>query len=567
MLTKQKLIDLLVEDHKLTPEIAQECLSVSATTGTSMLAVIRDRGYLDENALLTSLSRILGIPYSPSLADKSVPEEFVQAVPVGFARSHSLVGIARENGTFQVATSDPLSVHPMDDLALFLKANVRPILAKRDEIIALINAAYEKKSNLVSETLDELGEEELEGLEDINESRDLLDIANKAPIIKLVNMILFQALKMRASDIHIQPFETRLQIRYRIDGILYDIMTPPKRIQEAIISRVKVMGKMDIAERRLPQDGRATIRIADRDVDIRISSIPTSFGERIVMRLLDKGSKLYQLEELGIAGDHLKKLGKLIRYSYGILLVTGPTGSGKTTTLYGALSRLNSTEKNILTIEDPIEYQLPGVSQMEVSTKKGMTFATGLRHVVRQDPDIIMVGEIRDLETAHIAIQSSLTGHLVFSTLHTNDSASAVTRLLDLGIEPYLVSSSVIAVLAQRLVRCICPDCRTPYTPDDDEIHQVGLERKLLKDGKLFKGAGCPSCLGKGYYGRSGIYELLVVDDIIREQVMNRAGASTIKTSALGRGLTTLKMDGAQKVLSGTTTVEEILRVTQLDLY
>jgi general secretion pathway protein E len=372
---------------------------------------------------------------------------------------------------------------------------------------------------------------------------------------------------MRASDIHIQPYEEKLQIRYRIDGVLHDVLTPPKQVQEAIISRVKVMGRMDIAERRMPQDGRATIRVADAEVDLRISSVPTNYGERIVLRLLDKSARLYALEELGLSDDGQDLMAELIRYSHAIIFVTGPTGSGKTTTLYAVLNRLNSKEKNVITIEDPIEYHLKGISQIQVATKKGLTFAEGLRSLLRQDPDVMMVGEVRDKETATIAIQSALTGHLVFSTLHTNDASGAVTRMLDLGVEPYLVSSTVQAALAQRLVRLICPHCRVSYKPSVEELGEVGLTFDDIPSGLLYKGERCGKCMDTGYLGRTGIFELLLAEDNVRTQIMRREGASFIKKNAVDRGLITLRMDGAKKVAKGLTTVEEVIKVTQMDVF
>jgi general secretion pathway protein E len=445
---------------------------------------------------------------------------------------------------------------------------VEPVLAPRGEITALINRAYQQKTDLVDEALEDLDEDELAGIsKEIERSTDLLDIANKAPIIKLVNMVLFQALKMRASDVHIQPYEEKLQVRFRIDGILYDMMTPPKKIQEAIISRIKIMGKMDIAERRLPQDGRATVKLGDSEVDIRISSVPTNHGERIVMRLLDKGARLYELEELGLEAEDREIMKRLIDASHGIVLVTGPTGSGKTTSLYAALKRINATEYNIMTIEDPIEYHLPGVSQIEVNYKKGLTFATGLRSLVRQDPDIIFVGEIRDEDTAGIAIQASLTGHLVFSTLHTNDAPGAVTRLIDIGVEPYLVASSVVGVVAQRLVRLICKHCKEEVEVTADELKQIGLKAEDVPRLRLWKGRGCPHCLNSGYLDRTAIYEIFTVTDQVRDQIMVKAGVTQIKSDALKRGMRTLRMDGARKVLKGLTTVEEVLRVTQMDTF
>jgi general secretion pathway protein E len=467
-----------------------------------------------------------------------------------------------------VASCSPLETHPIDELSAMLDRIVEPVLASRAEITALINRAYQQKVDVVDEMLEQLDENELAGLsKEVEGSQDLLDIANKAPIIKLVNMILFQALKMRASDVHIQPYEDKLQVRYRIDGILYDMMAPPKKIQDAVISRIKIMGKMDIAERRLPQDGGCNVRLGDSDVDIRISSVPTIYGERIVMRLLDKSARLYDLEELGLEGQDMEIFKKFVDASHGIVLVTGPTGSGKTTSLYAALKKINTVEYNVMTIEDPIEYHLPGISQIEVNYKKGLTFATGLRSIVRQDPDIIFVGEIRDLDTATIAIQAALTGHLVFSTLHTNDAPGAITRLLDLGVEPYLVASSVIGVVAQRLVRLICKHCKVEYAPTERELAGIGLSPKDVPGGKLWRGRGCPYCLNSGYRDRTAIFEIFTVDDHVREQTMQRVGSTFIKQDAIKRGMRTLRMDGARKVLAGKTTPEEVLRVTQMDTF
>jgi general secretion pathway protein E len=381
-------------------------------------------------------------------------------------------------------------------------------------------------------------------------------------------MILFQALKMRASDVHIHPYPDRVQMRYRVDGILYDMETVPKKVQDAIVSRIKVMGKMDIAERRLPQDGRATLRIGEGDVDVRISTVPTSYGERIVMRLLDKTTKVHKLDEIGLDEDNHKIITKYLGYSHGIILVTGPTGSGKTTTLYACISQLNAKEKNILTIEDPIEYNIEGISQVQVNNKKGLSFANGLRSFLRQDPDVMMVGEIRDLETAEIAIRAALTGHLVFSTVHTNDAASTVTRMIDIGIEPYLVSSSILLVVAQRLVRLICPKCKAHVKPDDNtvkKLRECGLVPDVFPEGKVWLGEGCDYCFQSGYVDRTAIYEMLQIDDVVKGQVMDKSNATVIKKSSLERGMRTLRVDGLQKVLRGYTTVDEVLRVTQLD--
>lgn len=564
----QGMLSRLVEKGIVAADKLDESIDESQRSGVPPEEILVRKGHASEEEVLRVLAEEVGLEYRGDLSKASVPQEFLTRVSMHFARNHCLAGLSVKDGTVTVATASPLDVHPLDDLASMLGCDVEPVVSPRAEIVGLINRAYEAEA-AVGEMLEELDGEEIGSVEDESAgAQDLLDIANKAPIIKLVNMIISEALRMRASDIHIQPYEDRLQVRYRIDGILYDTMTPPKRFQDAVVSRVKVMGRMDIAERRLPQDGRASVKIADREVDIRISSIPTSWGERVVMRLLDKGQKLYELERLGMDPEQFEIVKTLTGYSHGIIFVTGPTGSGKTTTLYGALSRINSPEKNILTIEDPIEYQLKGISQMEVSSKKGITFATGLRHIVRQDPDIIMVGEVRDLETARISIQSALTGHLVFSTMHTNDSAGAVTRLLDLGIESYLVSSSLIAIVAQRLVRLICPECAIEYEPEEAVIRNLGLAPEEHTGRTFRRGSGCDACMGRGYAGRTGIFEILVVDDEIRQLIKEQAAAGEIKNAAARREtFTTLRMDGARKVLDGLTSAEEVLKVTQMDLF
>jgi general secretion pathway protein E len=567
ILSKAELVRQLKTVGTLTDEKIEDAFTASRLTGESLDRLLVNNGLLTEKQMLDVFSQALRMPFYQKLSDFTTPPSFVSKVPVQFARNHNMVAVNEKDGMFTVAVCFPLDLHPQDELATMAGKAIQPVLATKSEIASLINRAYQQKMDVVDEMLEDMDEEEFEGLaKEVEASQDLLDLANKAPIIKLVNMILFQALKMRASDIHIQPYEEKLQVRYRIDGVLYDMMSPPKAVQEAIISRVKVMGKMDIAERRLPQDGRASLKLGDSDIDVRISSVPTSYGERIVMRLLDKSARLYGLEELGLDKDQLETFTRLITCSHGIIFVTGPTGSGKTTTLYAALKKINALEYNIITIEDPVEYHLPGISQIEVSSKKGLTFATGLRSIVRQDPDIIMVGEVRDMETATIAIQSALTGHLVFSTLHTNDSAGAITRLLDLGVEPYLAASSLIGAMAQRLVRVICPYCKEAYVPDERFVAQVGLKNSDLPNDKLWRGRGCEKCLNTGYYDRTGIYEVLVVNDAVRQQIMSKTGATFIKQDAVRRGLRTLRMDGAQKVLKGITSIEEVLSVTQMDV-
>jgi general secretion pathway protein E len=522
----------------------------------------------DEEELLRTLSVELHLPYLEKIKDEEVDSSLVLLLPIGFLRKHHILPLKRENNLLTAVTSDPLNPHPADEVGAILGCSVQLFISRKEEILKAIDRCYHSESETPQKMMETLNDEEIRVVAAGHgeEPDDLLDLANKAPIIKLVNLILFQALKERASDIHIQPYEKELKVRYRIDGILHDVLTPPKRYQEAVVSRIKVMSDLNIAEHRLPQDGRATIKVGDRQIDIRISAIPTAFGERIVMRLLDKETLFLSLEELGISSERLPEVNSLIHFSHGIILVTGPTGSGKTTTLYAALDKINSPDKNIITVEDPIEYQLPGISQIQVKPKIGLTFANGLRSIVRQDPDVIMVGEIRDLETAEIAIHASLTGHLVFSTLHTNDAPGAITRMLDMGIEPYLVSSSVIAIIAQRLVRLICPQCKESYQPEEESLREVGLALEQLADGRLCRGRGCSHCLNTGYRGRTGIYELLTMNEEMRELVLSRTEANTIKKIATEKGMVTLRQDGAHKVLRGLTTIEEVLRVTQEDI-
>ncbi|MBI2194993.1 MAG: type II secretion system ATPase GspE [Planctomycetes bacterium] len=564
----EEILSELIQGGVLKAEKLALCRTLAEETGRGVERTLVEEGLLTEGEILERYARKLGFPYVSDLSEREMAPEFLERVPLQFARQNALVGLKNGEGCIEVATSSPLNLHPLDDLSRMLHAEFETVLAPRSQILARINQGYPQGAEMVDRMLAEIQEEEISSLAvELTGSEDLLDMAHKAPVIRLVNTLLSQAHRNRASDVHIQPYEEKVIVRYRIDGLLYDFLILPKKVQEAIVSRVKVMGRMDIAERRFPQDGRATIRVAGHEVDLRISCVPTSHGERVVLRFLDKSAGLFKLEEIGMDDQILHAMSSLIHFSHGILLVTGPTGSGKTTTLYAALDRINTKEKNIITIEDPIEYQLTGISQMQVNEKKGLTFAEGLRSVLRQDPDVMMVGEIRDPDTASVAIQCALTGHLVFSTLHTNDAPSAVTRLLDIGIEPYLVSSSVIAVLAQRLVRLVCPHCGEETPADPQKLATVGLEPGLIPSGRLWIGRGCDACRDTGYLGRTGIYELMLVDDIIREQVMGRTGASTIKKGCVERRMRTLRMDGAEKIRRGQTTIDEVLRVTQMDLF
>jgi len=509
------------------------------------------------------LSRQLGIPYIPASAFPRTPV-FSNTVSLRFLTEQRCLPVAVEAGTLAVAMDNPLDLETVEALELALGMPVRPALGSPKAILATLAEYATSSATAMERIVDEITPEEGESVS-FREDEDvqhLREAAQEAPVIRLVNLIISRAVEIGASDIHIEPFEGKLRIRYRIDGVLHDAEAPPKRLQAAIVSRVKIMAKMNIAERRLPQDGRIMLRVLSRAIDLRVATIPTVHGESLVMRILDRQSLFFTLDRLGFPLDRLGQFERLIQRPYGIILVTGPTGSGKTTTLYAALDKINSPDKKIITIEDPVEYQLEGVNQIQVKPKIGLTFANGLRHIVRQDPDIILVGEIRDAETAEIAIQSALTGHLVFSTLHTNDAAGAVTRLEDMGIEHYLIASSVLAILAQRLVRLICRACAEPHELDAGALEALGV---TTSGGSLraSRGRGCEACNYTGYRGRTGIYELLLLDDEIRKLIMAKAPTQEIKQRSMALGMRTLRQDGWDKVLRGLTAVSEVLRVTQ----
>jgi len=546
-------------------EALAEVRGLAQANGAGMVDILIQKKAVSEDALLAAMSAECGIPFWEDLPTDHINTDFTALFSIQYLKKQKIIPLETPQG-FVVAIHDPSNFQAVDDLCRLLGREERPVvLATQEEIHAAINLAYDLSRSTAKEFFQEMNEESTDSLiSEIEETGDLLDETSDAPIIKLVNLLLSGAIKDRASDIHIEPYQSTVKVRYRIDGILYDILSLPRKIHSPLVSRVKIMAKLNIAEKRLPQDGRIEIKVADRSVDIRVSTIPTAFGERVVLRLLDKTASILMLSDLGMDDRKIGIFNRLIKSPYGIILVTGPTGSGKTTTLYAALTSINHPEVNIITIEDPIEYQIDGIGQIQVNPKIELTFAHGLRSIVRQDPDVILVGEIRDRETAEIAIQSSLTGHLVFSTLHTNDAASAVTRLIDMGIEPFLVTSSVIAIIAQRLVRVLCPKCKEASTPDDESLANLGVDKKQLENHVLYRKQGCAACMNTGYRGRTAIFEILILDDPLKRLILKTSDSNQIQDEAMRRGMTNLLQDGAQKVLAGVTTIEEVFRVTRI---
>ncbi len=557
--------EILLRTTKLTAEQLEGARQVQTQGGGRLADRLVAEGYVSQEEVLEALGRQLGVAVRPQIDASKVDESLIERVPISFAKAHAILPLRREDGAVRVAVSNPLETGPLDDLRLlFDGCELHLELAPQRVILSAINNVYDRGLG----STDALAEDAAEDLDHLateisQEPVDLLEASDDAPIIKLVNSMLQHAVKDRASDIHLEPFEREIRVRFRIDDVLYEPMKPlPRALQASIVSRIKIMGGLNIAEKRLPQDGRIRLKIAGRDYDVRLSTLPVAYGERVVMRLLPRTQELLSLEALGYGEQQLQIMERLISRPNGIILVTGPTGSGKTTTLYAALARINSTDKNIITIEEPVEIQLAGIGQIEVNAKVGLTFAAGLRSVLRQDPNVILVGEIRDLETAEIAIQASLTGHLVFSTLHTNDAPSAITRLVDMGVEPFLVGSSLVAVLAQRLIRVLCKECRAPYDAPHSELQEIGI-RPPDRPVQIYRAEGCAACKYTGYYGRLGIFELMVVDDDIRALVSQNVDPKTIRRQATRNGMRSLRADGARKVLRGATSVAEVLRATE----
>ncbi len=556
----KKFGEILVAAGRISRNDLNYALERQRKEGRRIGVVLLEEGLISEIDLVDTLGKQFNLAVQHTLPDNP-NVEFARLVPIGFLRKFRLVPVSFEDEQY-IAADSPLEYEACDNLRKILNWPFAPVvLAPFRQINNVINFAYDMTQASASEVLQDIHEDDPETLfSEIEEVGDILDETSDSPVIRLVNLMFSQAVRDRASDIHIEPYQNSLKIRQRLDGILYDMLSPPKHVQSSLTSRIKIMARLDIAEKRLPQDGRIELKIADREIDVRVSTLPTAFGERVVMRLLNKSAVMISLTELGMSAERLEVFEEEIRAPNGIILVTGPTGSGKTTTLYAALSAINSTDINIITVEDPVEYRISGIGQVQVNPKIDLTFASGLRSIVRQDPDVIFVGEIRDPETAEIAIQSALTGHLVFSTLHTNDSAGAVTRLRDMGVEPFLVASAVNAVVAQRLVRVICPHCREEYRADEMMLERMGLLDSLA--GKtLYRGRGCVYCHQTGYRGRCGLYELLQMTPEMKSLVLKTADANELKDRAVGSGMVTLQMDGVEKIIKGITTLEELYRV------
>lgn len=537
-------------------------LRIQDAQGIPLRDIMGRQTYSTPEDAVAELCKHMRLPFIKDIPVTEISVDLVRDIPINYAKNQEVLPLKSESDKVSILTTNPLNLNALTDLRVRFNKRIQPVITTSSRLQDAINRVYEK-STAALEGLDEMEGEEYD-LDD--PVIDLLEAGDDdAPVIKLVNTLLFRAVKEKASDIHIEPYEKDMAVRFRVDGILFDVYKPPKKLQNSITSRIKVMANLNIAEKRLPQDGRIPLKLAGKDIDVRLSTVPTAFGERLVMRLQDRSNVLLELDQLGFSEGNLRQIDQLLEKTYGIILVTGPTGSGKSTTLYACLSRINSVDLNIITVEDPVEQRIHGIGQIQVNSKIGLTFASGLRSILRQDPDIVMIGEIRDLETAEIAINASLTGHLVLSTIHTNDSAGAFPRLIDMGCEPFLIATSLLGVGAQRLVRVLCPHCKEPHTPSDVELQSLDLTRDQVKGAQIHRAVGCNECGQKGYLGRTMIQELLIVTDEIRTLIMQRKDGTTIKKEAIRQGMLTLREHGIQKVLAGTTTIEEVLTNTQVD--
>ncbi len=568
MYTYHPVVEILVKNFGTTPQslepLHEQLLAYRENTEGLKEAMLKHK-VTGESEFQQALAAYYELEYRDNFNDVPVVREFTEFIPIRYAKKNIFFPLKKTRNTLEVAIINPELSQPLDDLARHFKCHIQSVISHKQAVLDLINRAYDESSASTEDAVDLLDSEETyENILAVEEPEDLLDATDEEPIKRLVNSLLWQAAKDEASDVHIDPTPRETSVRYRIDGVLQQVTVFPRQVHVTVVNRIKVMSRLDIAQKGLPQDGRSMVLIAGRKIDIRVSTVPTVHGEKIVMRLLFQEEKLMQLPQLGLAKYILQPYLNMVNSSGGIILVTGPTGSGKTTTLYASLAEIDNEARNIITIEDPVEYKLSGYSQIEVKPKVGLTFANALRSVLRQDPDVIMVGEIRDTETAQIAIQSALTGHLVFSTVHTNSAPATITRLIDMGIEPFLVSSSIIGVLAQRLVRRICPDCRKSYQPHPEQLRELGIKevsfRKL--DRRFYRGDGCDNCRQTGYRGRIGIHELLVMSEGVKNTILESSDSDTIKKQGLKEKMITLRRDGVNKILYGLTTAEEILSIT-----
>ncbi len=560
------ILEILENVGLISREQAVAARQIAAQDDDPVMDVLAREGVVAKLDMLKALAGQFGME-TITLTGLDIPREVLDMVPGDVAQRYKVVPVFKHENVLTVAIGDPLDVDTLDGLRYVLKCNVEGVVAPPEEIEKAIANYYGRATGAVEGMLQEITEGTLALPDDVKKQLvgDENVTESDAPIIKLVSLIIMEAFRSRASDIHLEPMPKKFRVRYRIDGVLHEVDSPPKRLQSAIISRVKIMANMSIAEKRVPQDGRIQINVMGRDLDLRVSSIPTNHGESIVMRILDKGGIALGLPQLGFFSDDQQIFERLITLSDGIILVTGPTGSGKTTTLYACLNTINKPDRKIITVEDPVEYQMSGINQVQVRTDIGMTFSAALRAILRQAPNIIMIGEIRDMETAEIAVNASLTGHLVFSTLHTNDAPSAVTRLIDIGVKPFLVASSTRAIMAQRLVRKICEKCKEPYEAQETELRLLGPAAKQLASAQLFHGKGCADCQFTGYRGRLGIYEIFQIDDQVRNLIFEQVSSTELRIKARELGMRTLREDGLRKVVAGITTLEEVLRVTMGD--
>lgn len=550
-----EIVDLLLKEGFITPEQIKKAKEEVKATGIKLEKALEKLGFINEEDMAKAKANFLGVPYI-DLTDYIIDAEMIKLVPENLAKKHKVVPIFKVGDNLTVAMVNPHDIEVLDQIGKVSGIDIiEAVLVSEKGMQKIIDCYYETGGSV-----DEIIQCIDKGKSSITKS-GLAEAAEEPPIIKLVNALLMEAVKDKASDIHLEPEPDTVRVRYRIDGILHEIYTLPKKLQNAVISRIKILSNMDIAESRRAQDGKVRLRLENKDLDIRVSTFPTVNGENVVMRLLDKSSIMFGLKDLGLSQENLDIFNRLIHQPNGIILVTGPTGSGKTTTLYSALATISTIEKNIITVEDPVEYELPLIRQTQVNPKADITFVNGLRSILRQDPDVIMVGEIRDKETAEVAIQASLTGHLVFSTLHTNDAPSALTRLIDIKIEPFLISSSVIGILAQRLVRKICNSCKEKYSPSNNVLKEIGMEKKI----EFYRGKGCANCKNTGFAGRIGIFELLTINEEIRKMIEQKDSADQIKKRAIQLGMKTLRDDGFEKVKLGLTSIEEVLRVTEVE--